>query len=343
MKIAVLSNRVPFVHGGAEELSRHLVRQLQLAGHQAEEVRLPFSWTPSERLYDEMLIAQNIRMVNIDRVIALKFPAYLVPHPQKVVWLLHQFRQAYDLFDAGMSDIGDDAAGRSLRQAIRHADEQALGQAQSLFAILEAKKRLLEYNGIHAEALSAPLNDPELFAGGDAGGYILAGGRVNNAKRQALLIQAMRYAPNVRLIVAGPPEEQSMAAELAALAKQCGVSNRVTLDLRFLPRSDIAALVNNCSAVAYIPYQEDSVGYVTMEAFHAGKPVISATDSGGVLEIVRNGETGAVASPTPEALGEAMVRLMARPARAVEMGRAARAVLDELALTWPRTLAKLLA
>ena len=33
----------------------------------------------------------------VDLVIATRFPSYLVQHPRKVVWLLHQYRQAYDL------------------------------------------------------------------------------------------------------------------------------------------------------------------------------------------------------------------------------------------------------
>lgn len=343
MKIVVLSNRLPFVHGGAEELSHHLVRQLRLAGHDAEEIRLPFSWMPSERLYDEMMIARNIRLINTDRVIALKFPAYLVPHPQQVIWLLHQFRQAYDLYDAGMSDIAADAAGQSLRAAIRAADEEAFGQAKSLFALPEAKNRLARYNGISADVLAAPLNDPELFTGGEAGGYILATGRVNGAKRQALLIEALQYAPGVRLVVAGPPEGEGVAAQLAEIAEQSGVSDRVTLDLRFLPRKELANLVNNCSAAAYIPYDEDSVGYVTMEAFQASKPMITVTDSGGVLEIVRDQETGLVVAPTAAALGDAMARMMSQPTHAVEMGRRGRALLDEREITWPKTLARLLA
>lgn len=342
MKILVLSNRVPFVHGGAEELSRHLVRQLKLAGHEAEEMRLPFSWHPAERLYDEMLIARSMRVVNVDRVIALKFPVYLVPHPNQVIWLLHQFRQAYDLFDAGMSHLDSGPAGTTLRDAIRAADDEAFRNARRLFALPEAANRVRRYNGFEAETLHTPLNDPELFPGAEAGGYILAGGRINGAKRQALLIEALQHAPGVRLVIAGPPEEPGTGAELAALAHRLGVGDRVTLDTRFLPREELAALVNNCSASAYIPYDEDNVGYVTLEAFQASKPMITTTDSGGVLEIVRDGHTGLVAEPNAAALGEAMARMMAQPAQAVRMGRAGHALLEERDITWTKTLARLL-
>ena len=85
MKVLVLSTKVPFVHGGAEELFDHLVRNLQAAGVEAEGMRLPFTWNPAERLIDEMLIARRLCVSRVDRVIALKFPAYLVPAPDKVL------------------------------------------------------------------------------------------------------------------------------------------------------------------------------------------------------------------------------------------------------------------
>ena len=101
--------------------------------------------------------------------------------------------------------------------------------------------------------------------------------------------------------------------------------------------------MNGATAVAYLPFDEDSVGYVTMEAFQAGKPVLSTSDAGGVLEIVRDGETGVVCEPTPEALGAAMSALAAEPARAARLGRDARALLDARGITWPATIEKLLA
>lgn len=343
MKILVLSNRVPFVHGGAEELSANLVRQLRLVGHEAEEVRIPFSWTPHERLYDEMLIVRQLRIANVDRVIALKFPAYLVEHHCKVVWLLHQYRQAYDLFDAGHSDIPPNAEGDTIRTAIRTADERAFNDAHRLYAIAEARKRLAKYHAIEAEELSAPLNDHELFQHESSGDYIFAGGRVNDGKRQHLLIEALRYAPSVRLVIAGPPESPETEQRFRALAEKWGVADRVTLDLRFLPRNEVAKWINNSMAVAYLPFQEDSVGYVTMEAFQASKPVITVSDSGGVLDIVRDGETGFVAAPTAEAIGAAMLSAMTDAGKVREMGAEAQTTLSRLNLTWSHVLSRLLA
>lgn len=343
MKVLVLNNMAPFVRGGAEELCDHLVRNLNAAGATAEAMRVPFSWNPPERLLDEMLIARSLRPWNVDRVIALKFPVYMVPWHNKVLWLLHQFRQAYDLFDAGQSHIPPTPEGDRVREAICRADNAAFAEARHIFTNSPTtSERLRHYNGFESTVLAPPLNDPELFTGGEAGGYILAGGRVNATKRQRLLIEALVHAPGVRLVVAGPPDGAADAEDLRRLTAELGVEDRVRLDLRFLPRADLAALVNGASAVAYLPYDEDSVGYVTMEAFHAGKPVITTDDSGGVLRIVRDGETGWVTRPDAEALGAALGAAASNPGRTLRLGLAARETMASLRLTWPETIARLL-
>jgi glycosyltransferase involved in cell wall biosynthesis len=345
VKVLVLSTMVPFMRGGAEELFYHLVRNLQeTPGVEAEGFRIPFTWDPAERLLDEMSIMRRLRLYNIDRVIALKFPAYLVPWQDKVLWLLHQYRQAYDLLDVGQSNIPDDARGAQITAAIRAADNTAFGEATHIYTNAPITSwRLLHYNDMRSTVLRPPLNDPHLFAGGNNNGYVLATGRVNAGKRQHLLVRAMRHAPHARLVIAGPPDTSADADLLRRLVVEEGVDQQVTLDMRFLPRAQLAELVNGALAVAYLPYDEDSLGYCTMEAFQAGKPMLTVNDAGGVLDIVRDDETGFVVLPDPRALGDAIARLSADPARAAELGLAGREAMDAEKLNWPATVERLLA
>ena len=344
MKVLVLSTMVPFVHGGAEELFDHLVLNLRRQGHDAEGMKLPFTWDPAEGLIEEMLIARQLRLYNVDRVIALKFPAYMVPWHDKVLWLLHQFRQAYDLLDAGQSNIPDTPRGQEILSAIRAGDALAFREARRIHTNAPiTSRRLKKYNGFDSSVLRPPLNDPELFTGGEAEGYILATGRVNAGKRQALLVQALRHAPGVRLVVAGPPDTPADEEALRRLAVEEGVEDRLTLDLRFLPRAELARLVNGALAVAYLPYDEDSLGYCTMEAFQAAKPVITVTDSGGVLDIVRDRDNGRIVPPEPRELAAAMAGLAADPALASRYGRAGRGAMEDAGLDWPTTIERLVA
>jgi glycosyltransferase involved in cell wall biosynthesis len=333
----------PFVWGGAEELAVHLVRNLTCSGAEAGVFRIPFSWEPPERLVDEMLIARRLRLTNVDRVIALKFPAYLVPWPNKVIWLLHQYRQAYDLRDAGQSNIPETDRGHEILSAIRRADDISFAEAKTLYTISpETSRRLRHYNARESVVLRQPLNDPEYFIGGESGDYIVATGRVNSAKRQDLLVRALRHAPGVRLVIAGPPDSKEVGDDLRRLVATEGVKDRVTLELRMLERGELAKLVNGARAVAYLPFNEDSLSYCAMEACHAAKPVITTVDAGGILDLIQDRDTGIVASPEPQTLGEALVRLWESPSLAIRLGAAGRDRLADMELNWPQTVEKLL-
>ena len=61
-------------------------------------------------------------------------------------------------------------------------------------------------------------------------------------------------------------------------------------------------------AVFFAPVDED-YGYITLEAFLSQRPVVTCSDSGGVLEFVKDGESGFVCSIQPESLAQAIQSL----------------------------------
>jgi glycosyltransferase involved in cell wall biosynthesis len=344
MNVLVLSNAAPFVRGGAEELAENLVIHLNARkGVEAELLRIPYRWDPPDQIIQEILLNGNLRLSNVDRVIAMKFPAYLIPHHDKTLWLMHQYRQAYDLDREGMTNIppGDD--GAKIRTAIRTADNRCFADAKQIFTISPVvSARLEEFNSVPSEVLHHPLNDPERFKPLDYGNYIFAGGRVSAGKRQHLLIEAMRHTrSSLRLIVAGPAESEDYAQQLRSLVAAYGLSERVDLRLSYAPREDVISLVNNARACASVPVDEGSMSYVAMEAAAAGKCVVSASDSGGLLEIVKNNVTGYVVAPDPAAIGSAF-DLLDDLAQARELGRAAQSLWANLDITWANRVVRLL-
>ncbi len=344
MKVLIVNNMAPFVWGGAEELAAHLQRNLLIAGHEAEVLRIPFQWEPATRIPSQMLMVRAFELRNVDHVIALKFPAYLIRHPQKTLWLLHQYRQAYDLYDAGQTNLPPGNTGLELQALIRQADQESFAESKNIFTNSEiTRQRLHKYNGFDSKVLLPPVNDPELFMGGEAGGYIFAGGRVNGLKRQHLLLDALAQADSrVKLIIAGPPDTPNDAACLMAAVDRYGLADRVRLDLRFLPRNVYADYVNHAAAVAYLPFDEDSLGYVAMEAATAAKALITTTDSGGILGLVKHRETGWVASPNADDLARAMEAVFEDSARAKMYGQNARVLWTDMEINWPDTVKALL-
>src|SRR2546421_740896 len=140
VRIAVCSPQVPFSHGGAEVLAEQLVDELNAREHQAALVTVPFKWYPGERVLTQAFLWRLLDLEEtdgrpIDLVIATKFPSYVVRHPRKVVWLVHQLRQAYELDRTGLGQFGESPEERALRRKVHRLDRVALGEARKLCAI----------------------------------------------------------------------------------------------------------------------------------------------------------------------------------------------------------------
>ncbi len=345
MNVLVLNNMAPFVRGGAEELADTLTAKLNATrGVSAELMRIPFAWDPPDKILDSILSCLAMQIDNVDRVIALKFPAYLIRHPHKTLWLLHQYRQAYDLRGTDLTNLPEDSRSDEVRKSILLADNTCFASCERIFVNSKVTQSRLRYhNGFASEILLPPLSSPEDFQCTGYGDYIFAGGRINLMKRQHLLVEAMNnVCAECKLIVAGPPENPSDGERLEQLISKHGLQDRVTLDLGFVPRERLASYVNGALACAYLPVDEDSVGYVTMEAFYASKAVICCKDSGGILDLVTDGQTGLVVDPDAECLAEALNHMASNPDKTRRMGANARAAIEKISPDWESTVDRLL-
>src|SRR5690242_20809099 len=123
MRVAVCRPQVPFVRGGVEIFTDRLVAELRARGLEAEIVSLPWHGWPNDRLATSTMMWRLVELggdldVPADLVITTKFPSYLVSHPNKVVWLVHQLRQAYELHGTPLGQFTDSRNDRSIRRAI---------------------------------------------------------------------------------------------------------------------------------------------------------------------------------------------------------------------------------
>lgn len=345
MRLAVLNTSVPFLRGGAEHLADSLFRELRERGHQVEHIKIPLRWATPLDVASSMVAAASLRIPEAERVIALKFPAYLVPHEQKVVWLLHQFRQVYELWGTPLQDMPSDAEGTALRKAIMQADNNAIGGAHEVFCNSSVTAgRLKRFNGISSQVLLAPHGSPTQFESGGYGDYVLAVGRVTSAKRQAMLVDAMAHSTSgIKLVIAGSPETPGDLANIEQALQRHQLDGRVEVIPRFISDQEKVELIAGARAVAYLPVDEDSYGYVTAEAMMSHRPVITAADSGGILELVEDDVTGIVADPNPRSLAAAIDRLATDDALARRLGDAGFDRVEELDLSWDGTIERLLA
>ncbi len=345
MKIAIVNNCVPFVRGGAEHLADALFSKLEEYGHPALLVRIPFRWEPPSKIVEHMLACRLLRLPAVDRVIAFKFPAYFVPHPNKVLWLLHQFRQAYDLWGTPLQSLPDSREGQEIRRSILTADNSYLGEAKKIFTNSSVtSSRLKQFNGFDSEVLLPPLLKHDHFSCAEYGNYIFAPGRINAAKRQRLLVESIQHCrTGVKLIVAGSAETNADAEVINEMIRTRRLQHRVQFINRFISEEEKASWFSRALACAYLPYDEDSYGYVTLESFLSKKPVITCADSGGIHELVKDNLTGRVIAPEPKAIAAAMDALYRDKASARRMGEAAYDFAQTLNISWDRVIRALTA
>jgi glycosyltransferase involved in cell wall biosynthesis len=347
MRVAIVNVQAPFIRGGAEVLADTLREKIEAAGHAAEIIRIPFKWYPPEMVLQHMLACRLIEISphDVDLVIALKFPAYLVPFANKKLWLLHQFRQAYELWGGPYRELPDTPEGRRVRDAIVSADNRFLPEARAIYTNSRiVAGRLKTYNHIDAdEVLYPPLPRSELFHGGDYGDYFFYPSRVVASKRQELAIEAMRHVTTgVRLVLAGNPDEQAYGEALRQRIAAYGLDERITM-LGWVSDEQKAELMANALGVLYIPFDEDSYGYVSLEAFQSHKLVITCTDSGGTDELIENSVNGFIIDPSAESLAQHMDQLFASREMAHSLGERAFETLQEKNIGWTHVLERLLA
>lgn len=347
MRVVVAHAQTPFVRGGAEMLADSLIAALREAGHQAELVTMPFKWYPAAQIPRGMLAARLMEVSewcggSIDRLIGLKFPAYLMRHPSKVMWLLHQYRGAYDMWGLPIGDLSNAPDGRAVRDTIRLADAAAMAEARAVFTISRnVSGRLQRFNGIASRPLYHPPPGAGQFRQAPAEDFFLCPGRINPAKRQDLVVNALlRCKGSVRVVFTGVPDSADYAADLmqrSAAALPGRVEWRGAV-----PEAEKIDLYARCLGVIVPPIDED-YGYVTLEAMLAAKPVVTCTDSGGPLDFVGDGETGLVCAPEAAALADALDRLWSGRQEARAMGEAGLARYRALGLDWPGVVSELLA
>jgi glycosyltransferase involved in cell wall biosynthesis len=341
MRIALCSPQVPFARGGAEIFADDLVAELRARDHDVDLVTVPYKWYPGERVLSQAFLWRLLDLEEadgrrIDLVIATKFPSYAVRHPNKVVWLLHQFRQAYDLDRTELGQFGESAEDRAARRAVQRLDRVALGEARKLFATSQnVADRLERAIGLEAEVMPHPPQELPYRTDGYED-FVLSVGRLDRAKRHDLLLEAVATDDSLRCVIVGDGPDRKRLEEVA---RRNGIDGRARFTGR-VDQEELADLYARCLAVFYAPVDED-FGMVPFEAFLAEKPVVTTTDAGGPLEVVADRRTGLVCEPRAPALAEACAWLRGHIDDAKAWGRAGKEIARRV--SWDETIERLLA
>jgi glycosyltransferase involved in cell wall biosynthesis len=342
MKILIASTFVPFIEGGGTFIVDWLDAKFREFGYQSDVLKIPFNSHPPTVVQQMLALRLMTISDSVDRLITIRTPSYIISHPNKIVWFIHHYRPAYDLMGTpfGMPQTAENI---KTREAIIRADNRYLPEAKKIFTNSNVVSgRLKRFNAIDSEVLYPPLMDAEKYHAKEYGDYIFYPSRIVSGKRQQDAIESMKYVKSgVKLVIAGHSERREWLSHLEALVRDNGLSDKVTIIGRWISQEEKIDLFAKALGAIYIPFDEDSYGYVSLEAYHSKKPVITCTDSGGTLEVVEDGKTGYVVSPEPQAIAEAMDRLYFNKTGAQQMGSNGLDKIISMGINWENTIQRL--
>lgn len=344
MKIGLVSSCVPLVFGGDRNIVDWLAVKLQEHGHQPEAIFIPNTDDP-EFILEQMAAFRLLELQEqFDRIITFRPPSHLVRHSHKVVWFIHHLRLFYDLWETPYQNVPKTAFVRATREQVMRADTIALAEARAVFTNSKTvSERLLHFNGIASRVLYPPVLAPEQFRAGEYGDELVCVGRMEPHKRQHLLVEAMAHVQTgVRLRLCGAGNADYVRS-LREIVEREALAQSVVIEDRWMTETEKVDRLAGALACAYVPYDEDSYGYATIEAACARRSTVTVADAGGVLEFVMHGQTGLVEQPEPASLAAAFDRLYRERQLARELGARAYAHLDVLGINWQTTISALLA
>jgi len=319
--------------GGAERFYDALVGAFCQAGHDAQEVPVVADESTFDHIKQNYVTCYDLDLSAFDLVVSTKAPTWLVRHPRHVSYLVHTIRVFYDMFDTVFPDAGPELQAQ--RELVHHLDTLALAvpHCRKVFSIgNEVSKRLRAWNGLDAEVLHPPLWS-NAFRVGPLGDYLLLPGRLHPWKRVDLIIRAMRnVSAPLRLVITGIGEAEEDLRALAAGDPRIEFRGRVS-------DTELVDLYAEAFAVPFTPTRED-YGYVTLEAFASGKPVITCSDSGEAAAIVQQSLAGYVCPPDPAAIGKHIDMLWQDRPLAETFGRSGREWVR--GLSWANIVARLI-
>lgn len=325
-------------------IARGTVRALRDCGYEADLILTPqnrFGRQISAYLANRFTdVGMDGLGRTIDHVISFRFPSFAVRHPSHVCWLNHRLREYYDLWPMFRDQLGlrgrvkEEIRRRILRIVDNHLLKRNVRKVFAQSGTIQA--RLRKWGGIPSEILYPPPPQRRYRTDG-YGDFILAVSRLQKLKRIDLLVEALRLSmdKSLRAVIVGDgPEKPALTAKV----REAGLERRIDF-LGELDDEGILTQYAKCRAVFFCPYNED-YGLVTPEAFASRKAVVTATDSGGPAELVRDGETGFVVSPEPRDIARRLDELAGDTGLAERLGERAAEFVS--GMSWEKTVSRLL-
>ncbi|RXK12284.1 glycosyltransferase [Halarcobacter mediterraneus] len=378
MKIAIVApSPIPFGIGGAEKLWWGMINYINTkTNHQCELIKIPIKENNFWNLIDAYYKFYCLDVSHFDMVITTKYPAWMLQHNNHHIYLQHCLRGLYDTYslmslpeefiskhqkvnhllhllntpsttsinqffnalfdlkkDPTISQNTYDFPGPLIRKIIHFLDKKAMENIKAFSAISQTVINRKEY--FPKNTLVQKVYHPSNLEGlhNNTYEYFFTASRLDDAKRIEMIVKAyLKSKTKIPLKVAGTGP---LEAQLRKLAKN---DSRIEF-LGFISDEELIKYYSNAYAVLFVPYDED-YGLITIEAAMCHKPVLTFSDTGGVVEFIKDNETGLVCEPKVSELTKKIDFISENPQFCKQMGeKVYNSVVD---ITWENTITSLL-
>ena len=294
-----------------------------------------------ELLQPDLVIAWNLYMASAAPLIAARGgPWPVIAHPADK-WLLYSLNDIRKLVPATtrLTKLALNVIHRCVQPVLRRRARPDYILAVSEFiralhtqAGYAPRQSVATFLGIHAQTFAAaPHAHP-----GDRTWRLLYAGQLWWGKGPQVAIEAIRLLrerselPRVELDIYGGGAEQ-FKGYLQGLINEKGLAECVRL-CGFAPQADLAAAMRSHDAYLFTSIWDEPFSGGLLEAMATGLPTI-ATTAGGTPEAVRHEQNGLLVPPdNPQALAEAIARLITEPELYARLGPCAA---EDVRLRWP--------
>lgn len=381
MKIAVVSpSPVPFTIGGIENLSWGLCETInQLPSCQCELIKLPSRERGFWELIHNYYNFYHLDVSHFDTVICMKYPAWMIQHPNCIIYMAHCLRGLYDTYGNTKRPLEVETEHPQVQQILEYMENQPDPETlepffQMLFAFEEKKSIPEDFLIFPGPLIRKIIHYMDRFA------FSKNDGRPIFAISETVKRRWEYFTSREDVEVVYPPTtvKQRLTGEyryIFVVSRLDGpkridmlirAMHYVNADIRlyiagtgpmeeelkklamgddrieflgYVKDEEISEWYANSLVVPYFPYDED-YGLITIEAMLHKKPVITTTDAGGPTEFVIDGETGYITSFGEREIAARIDYLAVHPEEAKRMGELAYDKVKDI--TWKSAVNQLL-
>jgi glycosyltransferase involved in cell wall biosynthesis len=257
------------------------------------------------------------------------------------MWILHQHRTAYELWDTELCDLTHYPNGGEIRKAIVEADRLLIPEAKAVYTnSINVSERLRRFCGLSSQPLYHPPPDAEKMFCESYEDFVYCPSRLDIMKRQALVLEALaKTKQDIKVYFSWIASDPGYELEIKKKAKTLGISGKVKW-LGSISDEDKRAYYATCLGVLFTPIDED-YGYITLEAMLSRKATITTTDAGGPLEFIRHKETGFVFEPNAGDLAKGLDSVWEHKSEMKTIGENAYEYYRSLNIEWESVIEKL--